>query len=151
MIYILVALKAEAQAFIDKKIDAQIIISGMGSQNMQKATQVVVDKMNKDDKIVNVGICAANKNYKIGQLIDGLKEKISCVDEALNDKNRYNIVDMESAGFLEASLHVENKYIFKIVSDHFEPHTVTKDGAKKLIFDKIDEILNLVQNKRDYV
>lgn len=147
MIYILVALKAEAQAFIDKKIDAQIIVSGMGSQNMQKATQVVVDKMNKDDKIVNVGICAASKNYKIGQLIDGFKEKIVCVDEAVDDKNRYNIVDMESAGFLEASLHVENRYIFKIVSDNFEPHTVTKDGAKKLIFNNIDKIMEKLDAK----
>jgi len=147
MIYILVALKAEAQAFIDKKIDAQIIVSGMGSKNMQKATQVVVDKMNKDDKIVNVGICAASKNYKIGQLIDGFKEKIVCVDEAVDDKNRYNIVDMESAGFLEASLHVENRYIFKIVSDNFEPHTVTKDGAKKLIFNNIDKIMEKLDAK----
>jgi len=147
MIYILVALKAEAQAFIDKKIDAQIIVSGMGSKNMQKATQIVVDKMNKDDKIVNVGICAASKNYKIGQLVDGFKEKIVCVDEAVDDKNRYNIVDMESAGFLEASLHVENRYIFKIVSDNFEPHTVTKDGAKKLIFNNIDKIMEKLDAK----
>jgi len=145
MIYIIVALKAEAQAFIDKKIDAKIIISGIGKINMQEATQKIVKQMKPSDKLLNVGICGANKNYEIGQLIDGFKEHITCVDKAIVDKSSYNIVDMESAGFIAASLHVEHRYIYKIVSDHFEPHTITKDGAKKLIFDKIDEIMEKIK------
>jgi len=145
MIYIIVALKAEAQAFIDKKIDAKIIISGIGANNMKEATQKIIKRMSKDDKLLNVGICGASKEYKIGQLIDGFEEEITCVDEAVSDKNKYKIVDMESSGFIKSSLHVENRYIFKVVSDHFEPQTVTKDGAKKLIFDKIDEIMEKIK------
>lgn len=145
MIYIIVALKAEAQAFIDKKIDAKIIISGIGANNMKEATQKIIKHMSKDDKLLNVGICGASKEYKIGQLIDGFEEEITCVDEAVSDKNKYKIVDMESSGFIKSSLHVENRYIFKVVSDHFEPQTVTKDGAKKLIFDKIDEIMEKIK------
>jgi nucleoside phosphorylase len=144
MIYIVVALKAEAQAFVDKKIP--VSISGMGRENMYKATKTIVDKMDKNDIIVNVGICGASDEYKISQLIDGIKENITCVDKPITDKQRYKIVDMESCGFLEATKGVKNRYIFKVVSDHFEPHKVTKDGAKKLVFDKIDEILNQVQN-----
>ena len=155
MIYILVALKAEAQAFVDKykllnyKNEClHVVISGIGSENMYQATLHVVNQMAKNDKLVNVGICGACHNYEIGQLIDGFKETLTCVDFEISDKDKYNIVDMESDGFLKASLHVESKYMYKIVSDHFEPSTVTKDKAKKLIFDKIDEILNLVQNDK---
>ena len=145
MIYIIVALKAEAQAFIDKKIDAQVIVSGIGVDNMEKTTAMIVNKMNKCDKLVNVGICGASKEYKIGQLIDGFEKEIICVDKAVKDANKYNIVDMESSGFIKASLHVEHRYMYKIVSDHFKPKTVTKDGAKKLIFDKIDEIMENIK------
>jgi len=147
MIYIVVALKAEAQAFIDKKM--QVTVSGIGKENMFEATSKIVQKMKKDDIVVNVGICGASNKYKITQLIDGFKEDITCVDEAVDDKKKYNIVDMESAGFIKATLHVEHKYMFKIVSDHFEPKSVTKDGAKKLVFDKIDEIMEKIQNDKD--
>ena len=145
MIYIIVALKAEAQAFIDKKIDAKVIVSGMGSDNMYKSTMNVVQQMNEDDKLLNVGICGASKEYKLGQLIDGFEEELTCVDKAISDANKYNIVDMESSGFIKASLHLEHRYMYKIVSDHFEPQTVTKDGAKKLIFNKIDEIMEKIK------
>ena len=145
MIYIIVALKAEAQAFVDKKMD--VIISGIGSKNMFETTSKIVDKMNHDDIILNVGICGASKKYKIGQLIDGFKENLTCVDYAVSNNNDYEIVDMESNGFKKATQYVKNKYIFKIVSDHFEPETITKDGAKKLIFDKIDKIMEKINAK----
>jgi hypothetical protein len=35
--------------------------------------------------------------------------------------------------------------MFKVVSDNFEPHKVTKDMAKMLIFKKIDEIMKRVK------
>jgi len=143
MIYIIVALKAEAQAFIDKKM--KVAVSGVGEKNMFEATSKIVKIMKNDDVLVNVGICGASKNYNIGQLIDGFKENITCVNEAISDKHKYDIVDMESTGFIKASLHVEHRYMFKIVSDHFEPKTVTKDGAKKLIFNNIDEIMEKIK------
>ncbi len=156
MIYILVALKAEAQAFVDKyklqdykNKDMQVIISGIGADNMYKSTAKILEILKDNDKLVNVGICGASKKYKIGQVIDGFKENLTCVDFEVSDANKYELVDMESDGFLKASLHVEDRNIYKIVSDHFEPKSVTKDKAKKLIFDKIDEILNLVQNDKD--
>ena len=151
MIYIMVALKAEAQAFVDKfklqnhKNDKiSIIISGMGKENMKISTCQILKDVKDEDKIVNVGICGACKKYAIGELIDGIKTKITCIDYEAHDKI-YEIVDMESAGFLEATKDIKNRYIFKIVSDNFEPKTVTKDRAKKLIFDKIDEIMRRVE------
>jgi len=150
MIYILVALKAEAQAFVDKyklknykNNDIQVIISGIGADAMFKATTKVLETYSQNNVIINIGICGADKTYKIGQLIDARYEKITCIDyEATNKK--YKIVDMESAGFLKATKDIKNSFIFKIVSDHFEPKTVTKDMAKKLIFKQIDEIINRI-------
>jgi len=152
MIYIILALKAEAQAFIDKyKLDKSkkndfitLIVSGMGTQNMYSATKKVVDMMGDDDKIVNVGICGASKEFKIGSLIDGFKTQIDCVDAEVCDESRCRVVDMESSGFFKATKDIENKYMFKVVSDNFEPQKVTKDKAKKLIFDNIDEIMKRV-------
>ena len=156
MIYILVALKAEAQAFVDKykllkykNKDIHIIISGIGADNMKKTTENILKNIKSGDKLLNVGICGASKNYEIGQVIDGFEENITCVDYEISTKDKYEIVDMESSGFIEASKKFTNRYMYKVVSDHFEPKTVTKDKAKKLIFDNIDEILNLVQNDKD--
>ena len=150
MIYILVALKAEAQAFVDKfklknykNEKMEVVISGIGSQKIYLASSIVVKKMKKDDLILNIGICGASTKYEIGELLDARKTTITSIDyEAKDDK--YDVVDMESAGFIDATKDIENSFIFKIVSDHFEPKSVTKDKAKKLIFNQIDEIMKKV-------
>ena len=150
MIYILVALKAEAQAFVDKyklknykNDDFHVVISGIGSDAMCKTTTEILQNFTKNDIIINVGICGANKNYFIGQLIDARYEKITCIDYEATDA-KFDIVDMESAGFIEATQDIENSFIFKVVSDHFEPQKVTKDKAKQLIFNQIDEMMKKV-------
>ena len=88
MLYIICALKSEAQAFVDKyklpknkqNSKLTVIVSGMGSKNMFDATLRVVDAMNENDTIINVGICGADKKFFIGQLIDARKENLTCVD-----------------------------------------------------------------------
>ncbi len=153
MIYLVFALKAEAQAFIDKKLDINITISGIGSKNMYNATKKILKQMDENDIIVNVGICGASKEFTIGELlhIDMLTRttktifSLNCVDKEVSQKDRYDVVDMESSGFIEATNIIKNRYMFKIVSDHFEPKSVTKDDAKKLIFDNIDEIMQRIK------
>lgn len=152
MIHIVVALKSEAQAFVDKFKLAKnmqnetlsIHISGMGSKNMYITTDQVLKKMKEDDLIINVGICGADKKYKIGELLDAREIELTCVDCEISHNN-YEVVDMESEGFIDAvSQSPYKSYMFKIVSDNFEPKSVSKDIAKKLIFDKIDEIMEKV-------
>ena len=150
MIYIMVALKAEAQAFVDKyklknykNDEISIIITGIGSDAMFRATTNILKIFKKDDVILNVGICGANKNYTIGQLIDSRFDKITCSDMEVS-KSGSNIVDMESLGFTNATKNIKNSFMFKVVSDHFEPKKVTKDKAKQLIFNKIDEMMKRV-------
>jgi len=162
MLYIVIALKPEAQALVDKyKLTKKklenftlhvndnmiVIVSGIGATKAQIATTRIIEqfKPTKDDIILNVGICGANKKYEIGQLINGMEDSLTCVNDEISIQDKYEIVDMESAGFLEATKELKNRYIFKVVSDHFEPQKVTKEKTKKLIFDKIDEIMTKVR------
>ena len=55
---------------------------------------------------------------------------------------------MEAYGFYDAVVHnpaIRNAYIFKVVSDHFEPKLITKEKTKALIFDKIDAINKIIK------
>ncbi|MEA1954943.1 MAG: hypothetical protein U9N02_00430 [Campylobacterota bacterium] len=148
----MIALKAEAQAFVDKyklqnykNDNLSVIITGMGSDAMFVATTNILKKFKENDIILNVGICGANQNYTIGQLIDSRYDEITCSKTEVS-KTNFSIVDMESLGFKNATKGVKNSFIFKIVSDHFEPKKVTKDKAKQLIFNKIDEIMQRIEN-----
>ncbi len=173
MIYIMTALKSEAQAFVErfrlqkerceghtiyKGKDMVVIVSGVGVQNAKRATQAICRSFDTDadDIFLNVGICAAQKDIKISQLIEvgsikyngfvytfnDTAKEITCLDHEAED-DIYEIADMESFGFYSA-LEDRDIYIFKVVSDHFEPHKVTKDGTKSLISGAIDDIFKKV-------
>lgn len=180
MLYIIVALKAEAQAFVDKyklkknKLDnltifssdsIRIVISGLGIQNSKKATEAIFKhfSIDKDDTFLNIGICGASTNYRIGELIEigqieyndkivvihkNIDTSIVCLNHE-ETKDRYNIVDMESYGFYEALVNKAVKfYIFKVVSDNFEPKSVTKELAKRVVSNSIDEIMKRLDNAK---
>ena len=173
MLYIITALKSEAQAFVERykltksklkdfvlfsNEDMFLLVSGMGVLNARIATQALINQydITDDDVYLNVGICGASKVHEIASLLEigsivyeeicynfksDLKE-ITCVDEAISE-NRYEIVDMESYGFYDAVIHnpaIKNFHILKVVSDHFEPKRVTKDGTKQLIFNVLSSI-----------
>ena len=173
MLYIVTALKSEAQAFVDKyKLTKSklgkfvlfsnenmfLLVSGMGVLNSRLATQALINQydITDDDIYLNVGICGASSDYALGSLLEigsisydemtyvfnNSLKKTTCVDEAMSE-NTYKIVDMESYGFYDAVIHnpaIKNFHILKVVSDHFEPEKVTKDGTKKLISKSIDAI-----------
>ena len=177
MLYIVAALKSEAQAFVDKykltksklgkfvlfsNEDIFLLVSGMGIINARLATQALINQydITDNDVYLNIGICGTSKEYEIGSLLEigsisydeieysfnGSLEQITCVDEAISE-NIYKIVDMESYGFYDAVIHnpaIKNFHILKVVSDHFEPERVTKDGTKKLISKNIDAINNIL-------
>lgn len=177
MLYIITALKSEAQAFVDKYRlsktkcgeftvfageNIRVAVSGVGTDCAKKATQTLVKAFapTDDDIFLNVGICGANKRHNIGKLLKigqvVYEKNIFAVDRenqnmitCINSEMRYDlydIVDMESFGFYEATANIKKRYIYKVVSDHFEPDKVTKDGTKKLILNAIDEIIKEVEN-----
>lgn len=181
MLYIVTALKPEAQAFVDKyklqksklgdftiftNQDMMVIISGLGVKNALFATQTLINHFDitDDDIYINVGICAADKKYKIGELINIDTIKYHCAKHKINDRDettlecldkeaneaKHEIVDMESFGFYDAVKHspaIKNIFVFKVVSDHFEPQKVTKEGTKSLIFNVIDDINERIKTK----
>jgi len=181
MLYIVTALKPEAQAFIDKyklkkeslqnyKIftneNIRLIVSGLGVKNSMIATQTLINHFDitDNDIYLNIGICGASDKYEIGELLnistikyketsyllkENILKTITCLDDEAHT-DEYEIVDMESFGFYDAVIHspaIKNRYILKVVSDHFEPHKVTKDKTKSLIFNVIDDINLLLFNQ----
>lgn len=177
MLYIVTALKSEAQAFVDRYRltktrhsdftvfsgeKLKLVVSGIGIECSKKATYALIQKFNpsNSDIFVNVGICGASEKYKIGELIKIgsiiyknekfiVDKKSPYVTTCTNIEvahNLYEIADMESFGFYEATTYIKNRHIYKVVSDHFEPDKVTRDGTKKLILNAIDEIVKEVEN-----
>lgn len=179
MLYIVTALKPEAQAFVDKyklkknklqnytlfqNENIRLIISGIGVNNARLATQTLINNFDitDDDIYLNIGICAAPESYSIGELIeigeiiytntaymfDTNKQTLTCKDEEAASEEK-TPVDMESYGFYDAVIHnpaIKKFHILKVVSDHFEPHKVTKERAKSLLFNVIDDINSITFN-----
>ena len=178
MLYIVTALKPEAQAFVEKyKLQKEtlgkfkvfknqkmmVIVSGVGVYNAMMATQTLINyfDITDDDIYLNVGICGANNSYKIGEILeisqiiyeqqnyllnDNDKNTITCLDKEATQAT-FAIVDMESFGFYDAVIHspaIKNRFMFKMVSDHFEPHRVNKDKTKALVFHALDEIFERI-------
>lgn len=177
MIYIVTALKSEAQAFVDKfklrksslnnftsyvNDSLVIIVSGVGAANARFATQALIDSFDITDEDVfyNVGVCAAPQHYDIGSCCtigsivhDGMHytldtkdtnhHTLQCCDTPQSIPHN-TLVDMESYGFYDAIIHnpaIKKYHIIKIVSDHFEPDTLSKDMVKSLIFQHIPNII----------
>lgn len=150
--------------FFDK--ERILIVSGLGIKKATLATQTLINHFDitDDDIYCNVGICAGAQKHKIGTLFEigtvcynkqnyilneTIQTTIECLDEEANEP-LYELADMESYGFLDAVLHspaIKNIFIFKVISDHFEPHKVTKESTKSLIFNVIDAI-NTITNKK---
>lgn len=176
MLYVIVALKSEAQAFVDKyKLKKSklndftmffnkkivLIVSGIGVYHARVATQTLVNNFDigDEDIYLNVGICASDKEHKIGELIDigsisyddviyefKRAENILCLDKESSNKSD-KLVDMESYGFYDAVIHstaIKHFYILKIVSDNFEPHKITKEMTKTLIFNQLNAINKII-------
>ncbi len=170
MLYIVTALKPEAQAFIDKyklkkeslqnyKIftneNIRLIVSGLGVKNSMIATQTLINHFDITDNDIhlNIGICGASDKYEIGELLnistikyketsyllkENILKTITCLDDEAHTDD-YDAVIHSPA--------IKNRYILKVVSDHFEPHKVTKDKTKSLIFNVIDDINLLLFNQ----
>lgn len=119
----------------------------------------------ENDTLINIGICGAPEHYPIGEMLlihkiidtercyypdilftHELQESLLiCVDKP-QEQSHEGPVDMESAGiFLAASkfFKLHQMVYLKIVSDHFEPSTVTKEKVIDLIRSHLDTIDNL--------
>lgn len=135
MLYIVTALKSEAQAFVDRyrlqksrvgnfthfsNQEMHLIISGIGVANAREATQTLINHFDitDEDIYLNIGICGANKSHNIGDILEIgsiVYEAQSYTFETLKAtiycldseacEDKYEIVDMDSYGFYDAIIH----------------------------------------------
>ena len=135
MIYIIVALKSEAQAFVDKyklqksrlggfavfsNAAMKLIVSGIGVGFSRDATQTFIDHydITDDDVYLNVGICGGDKNYEIGELLEVGSVTYEGIKYTLKENKKQihtldeemtqeglELVDMEAYGFYDAVVH----------------------------------------------
>ncbi len=171
MIYIFCATKSEAQAIVEyKKLqktklfdytlyrssDICLIVTGVGLKNAKKAALFCKERLRplQSDTILNIGIAAAPKNIAIGSLCR--ISNLLCNGKTVQiDQNGYtlesvttpqstqkeHLIDMEACAIVE--VFGKKVHIYKIVSDHFKPESLTKDGVKKMITASLQDIQEL--------
>jgi len=185
MIYLVVALSTEAKPFIHqyqlKSVKDSVIpiftnekillcVTQIGFENAYLTVEKLCayQKPQDNDILINIGLCGAPSEYKIGSLliIDELRyksqrHKLSLhVDHSFKtsplttltkaQRNSFETpVDMEAfAVFQSASKFMANEKIFfiKVVSDHFKPETLNKNLAYGLINRQIKNLSTLISN-----
>lgn len=137
--------------------DTILIVCGVGKTNALMATSALLGYRipGSGDTLLNIGICGAPQTFSIGEALlihqimecekhyypdilytHSLRESaLICVHAPQSVPAKFP-VDMESAGiYLAASKFFKLHQIafLKIVSDHFEPHYVSKESVLTLI------------------
>lgn len=145
-----------------------LLVTQPGKNNAMMATSALLGwRIPKaQDILLNVGICGAPAEYPIGesmlihQIFDGdrryypdilyphtLRESPLLCSETPADTPRDIPVDMESGGVYAAAARffkLHRMAFFKIVSDHCQPETVTKEGVITLVHSRIPELDRLI-------
>lgn len=147
-----------------------LLVTGMGKSNAAMAVSALLGWRipQPEDILINIGICGAPYTYTLGealiihQIIDGnrryypdilythpLSESpLLCIDTPQSDEAHYP-VDMESSGVFQAAsrfFKLHQMGYLKIVSDHFTPDTVTKEGVIHLIRSHLSTLDTLCRN-----
>ena len=191
MLYITVALSAEARGLIDafkltrtytlpytmfENEQVKLVVTGVGEENAMLATSAFLGHFvpKKNDVFINVGICAAPKEFAIGEallahkLICSVSQRLKtlsyfpdilfehplaecellCVDTPASSPLKMP-ADMESYGVYKAAsrfLDTHQILIFKVVSDHFEPLHISKELATQLIVKNLQNLQNIIHS-----
>lgn len=145
-----------------------LLVTQMGSKNAMMAVSALLGYAlpSVNDILINIGICGAPEEFPIGEALlihqiinrdrcyypdilysHSLHESsLMCLDTP--QETRLNTpVDMESSGIFQAAsrfFKLHKIAFLKIVSDHFQPETVTKEGTITLIKDHIATIESLI-------
>ncbi len=151
--------------------DTLLVICGCGYTNALMATAALLGHQppNKGDLLINVGICAAPEHFAIDELLLAHKltyQKRSAYPDMVV-KHPYNECELTTVDTAQEALHVtpvdmEAHAVFsaasrfmqlhqmlfvKVVSDHFEPASVTKTTAHSLIASHIEAIESLIEQQ----
>jgi adenosylhomocysteine nucleosidase len=147
-----------------------LLVCGMGKPNALMAVSALLGWRipQENDILLNIGICAAPSSYGIGEVLlihqimdadrryypdilytHSLREaSVICVDAPQSTPCNHP-VDMESSAIFQAAsrfFKLHQMAFIKIVSDHFSPQSVTKEGVIELICTHINVIDILINN-----
>lgn len=147
-----------------------LLVSGIGKANAMMALSALLGwRIPKaGDILINIGICGAPSEYMIGeallihQIFEGERcyypdilyphtfreVSLVCIDSPQSIVRDYP-VDMESSALFQAAsrfFKVHQMAFLKIVSDHFAPESVTKEGAMELIRSHVNTLDELILN-----
>ena len=191
MLYITTALSAEARPLIEhykltriyslpytmfENEEIKLVITGMGMENAMMATSAFLGYFHpkKDDIFLNIGICAAPKEFSISEAVlahqltcktpqkehsyypdilfeHNLREsELLCVETPVQ-KPLYAPTDMESYGIYKAACRFFDTHemlFFKVVSDHFEPLHVNKELATELIQNHLPSLESIIHSAK---
>lgn len=150
-----------------------LLVTQPGKHNAMMATSALLGWRIPEtgDILVNIGICGAPAAYPIGEpllihrIVDGVRRyhpdilyshtfresPLLCLDEPAACC-REMPVDMESGGVFAAAsrfFKLHRLAFLKIVSDHCDPSSVTKEGVIALIRSRTKELDTLIAALRD--
>jgi len=184
MTFIICAFESEARAVIDKlklnkknndtyKIfyndETLLLITGMGQEKALSASEYLLLNFppKKEDVLINLGVCAAQSTYCIGELIQVKKlvnedeshtlstldsdfPTLSCFSAKvpLNRPVNEDIAEMEALSIYKSiSPYFQKEKIsfLKIVSDNFNPTKPNKQFIISLVQNKIPDIIKHIK------
>lgn len=147
-----------------------LLVTGMGKVNALMAVSALLGWRIPEagDTLINIGICGAPSDYAVGeallshQIIEGdrryypdilyphsLREtSIRCVDAPQSTLSDFP-VDMESSAIFQAAARffkLHQMAFVKIVSDHFNPESVTKEGVTELFRSHVNTLDTLISS-----
>lgn len=145
-----------------------LLVSGMGKANALMALSALLGWRipEPEDILINIGICGAPSEYAVGEalLIHQILENdrryypdilythsfreasMRCIDAPQSAAEDYP-VDMESSAVFQAAVRFFKLHqiaFIKIVSDHFTPESVTKEGVVELLRSHVNTLETLI-------
>ena len=153
----------------------RLLVTQVGYENALMATSALFGhaRPKEDDLLLNIGICGAPSRFAVGtplvahkithkgrayypdMLLNHPFEEVELHTlESPKEDDHTNPVDMEAHAVYKAAARFMQSHqmlFVKVVSDHFEPETVTKELASSLIGDKLEGILQLADKLGDLI
>jgi len=146
-----------------------ILITQLGLEMAEKNTLAYLQytEINPSDTLINIGICAAPNKYAIEEII--LVDKLSYKDVQINltpikhkeyktaalisfmqeqEQTQETCADMEAFAIISSALKYFNKeqlYIIKIVSDHYEPQSITKESVQDMMYKNRNKFQQIIE------
>ena len=149
--------------------EIKLLITQMGLDNAKENSIKYFNHYHpqENDILINIGICAAQKRHKLADIlfINNVQNSSYHINltpikykeyktsslmsfDTIQTQERDGCADMEAYSVVSSALDFfkkENIFVIKIVSDHFEPHTISKEGVLKMMQEQNSELKEIIK------